>query len=143
MNNNINIIQKRNAIAYWLNNYNWDWYVTLTFRDDVNNKKAFKLFNTWKIDLKKASNNKIQYVMIIEKSKFREDIPHIHLLLSGAKYEKPNEWEGKWFSIAGIAMIELYDSNMGAKYYLGEKIARGYSEMKFSKGLIAPTESLI
>ncbi len=73
--------------------------------------------------------------MIIEKSRFREDIPHIHLLLSGAKYQKPNEWERKWFSMAGIAMIELYDSNMGAKYYLGEKFARGDNEVIFSKDL--------
>ena len=135
MKESINIAQNTNAIAYWLNKYNWDWYVTLTFRHDVNNKQAFKLFNIWKIDLKKAANNKIQYVMIIEKSRFREDIPHLHLLLSGAIYEKPNEWERRWFSVAGIGKIELYDSNMGARYYLGKKLARGDNEIKFSKDL--------
>ena len=62
-------------------------------------------------------------------------IPHLHLLLSGAKHEKPNTWDRKWFSIGGIAKIEFYDSSMGAKYYLGDKMAREYNEIIFCKDL--------
>lgn len=135
MNKKLNIIQKRNASADWLNTFSWDWYAILTFKQEVGVKQAYKIFNKWKLELKHTVQHPIQYFMIIETPRLKVEHLHIHLLLTGTRNEKPNEWERKWFGIAGIGKIQLYDHNMGARYYLGEKLARGDNEIMCSKDL--------
>ena len=136
-----NTIQMTKDGGDWLNKFNWDWFVTLTFREDVGIRQALRMFNKWTLELKHDTHCRIEYFMIIETGKFNKYHSHIHLLLSCAINEYPDKWERKWFEIGDKAIIKRYDSNMGAKYYLGEKLAKGDNEIFFSKGLTAPIES--
>lgn len=121
--------------ADFLNQWKWDWYATLTFKDPISIKKAFKSFNEWKVALKHAVKQRIDYAMVIEYSKSKLYIPHIHIFLSGAKNEKPYKWEKRWYQIGGIAKIKGYNPEQGASYYLAKKIAGGKVDLKLSKNL--------
>lgn len=123
------------AWAAFLNSYNWDWYATLTFKYPVTIRQAFKRFNKWKVGLKHAANNHINYAMAIELSRFRGDTPHLHLFLSGTKNQKPYIWERKWYQLGGFAKIEPYNPTLGANYYLANKIVGEVADIKFSKRL--------
>lgn len=125
----------RNYYGEFLNQFHWDWYCTLTFKKEVSPRTAFKLFNVWKIKLKKATGHRIDYAMVIEPTPLRNSIPHLYLLLSGSDSEKPYIWEQQWYRIGGKAKIEYYDSNRGASYYLGNKMAVGVAYVIFSKNL--------
>lgn len=120
----------------FLNKFHWDWYCTLTFRNQVSSRMAFKRFNNWKIQLKKATNQRIDYAMVIEHTYTRIDIPHLHLFLAGAGREKPYIWEKRWYAMGGLAKIEPYDPKQGASYYLGSKIASGMVDVIFSRSLL-------
>jgi len=120
----------------FLSQFPWDWYGTLTFRGKVSPRIAFKLFNKWKVQLKKAANQRIHYALVIEPTPLRNGNPHLHFLLLGSENEKPYIWERRWYVIGGLAKIEPYDPELGASYYLGNKMANGTADVLFSKGLI-------
>jgi hypothetical protein len=123
--------------ANWLNSYSWHWYATLTFRHPISPRRAWKLFNRWKIALKKHSHNRICYFMVLELDRSN---PHLHVFLSGTASEKPYLWEQEWYGLAritGIAKIKLYNHSLGASYYLSEKWIHGRADIKFSRELPA------
>jgi hypothetical protein len=123
------------AYANWLNCYRWHWYAILTFRYPISPQRAWRLFNYWKIALKKHSGNKIHYFMVLE---LRRGNPHLHVLLSGTADEKPYIWEQEWYRtalITGIAKIKVYDPHMGVGYYLGKKLMDGRADTRFSQEL--------
>ena len=122
------------AYANWLNSYSWHWYAILTFRYPISLRRAWKLFNYWKISLKKDSGNRISYFMVVELDTWRVH-PHLHVFLSGTADEKPYLWEQEWFSTAGIAKIAEYNHSLGASYYLSEKLKDGKADIKFSQEL--------
>ncbi len=122
------------AWGAWLNQYRWDWFVTLTFKNPVTKRQAFQRFNRWKLQLKKASGSCIYYIMVMEDHKYRGSIPHLHLLLSGVRQEKPREWQRKWYLTNGLGKIKRYNPQLGASYYIGEKLADKGVEVIFSKG---------
>lgn len=119
----------------YLNQYSWDWYAILTFRNMVSSRLAFKLFNKWKVQLKKSEGCRIDYVLVIEPTRFRANTPHLHVLLHGINHEKPYVWEQRWFAIGGLAKIKLYNPDLGASYYIGRKIATGVADLFFSRSL--------
>lgn len=127
-------IEVDKAWGYWLNQYSWDWFVTLTFEYPVTRREAFKRFNRWKVQLKKASGSLIRYVLVIEDHKHRDSIPHLHILLFGAEQEKPYKWGREWYRTNGLCKVELYNPKQGASYYLGEKLAGENAEVIFSHG---------
>jgi len=122
------------AWGYWLNQYGWDWFVTLTFKHPVTKRQAFKRFNRWKVQLKKASGSRIHYIMVMEDHKYRGSIPHLHLLLSGVNGENQHEWQRQWCLTNGLSKINRYNPKLGASYYIGEKLANEDAEVIFSKG---------
>ena len=125
----------REVYGDFLKQFPWDWYGMLTFRKGVSPRLAFKLFNKWKVSLKKSANRRIDYILVIEPSPSR-DIPHLHFLLYGVNGEKPYIWEKQWYAMAGLAKIRAYDPELGACYYLGEKIIGGTMDVIFSKDLL-------
>lgn len=127
-----NLIKVTEAYAEFINQYPWDWYATLTFRHPVGSRIAFKLFNRWKVWLKKAVKQKVQYFMVIEKTSSNT---HIHSFIKGVKDEKPYVWKQHWHSLAGISDIRKYDNNMAASSYLSEKIVVDNQDVLWSNDL--------
>jgi hypothetical protein len=119
----------------FLGEFPWEWYGTLTFRDKVSPRMAFKLFNKWKVMLKKATGHRIEYVLAIEPTPSRNATPHLHFLLLGVGDEKEYEWEQQWYILGGLAKIQRYNPELSASYYLGHKLVSGTVDVVFSKGL--------
>jgi hypothetical protein len=124
----------RQAYADWLNTFPWDWYAKLTFQYPVSHRKAWIIFNDWKIDIKHLTGNPINYFMAMETASWADN-PHLHLLLSGTASLKPYEWQQRWYAKAGWANVSHYDSFGGAVYYLSEKMLRNEVNIKLSRNL--------
>jgi hypothetical protein len=79
----------------YLHQFSWDWYCILTFRNEVSSRTAYKLFNKWKVQLKNTSRQNINYALFIEPTRSRDNIPHLHVLMSGVGDEKTIIWQRK------------------------------------------------
>ena len=117
----------------YINNYPWEWYAILTFKNTTSYKGAFYAFNRWKVALKKSTGNFINYFLVIQYKRFDGDIPHLHVFISGVGNEKPSYWQQEWYSKYGWAQIEPYDSSKHACYYLSNQWLNDEVDVKFSK----------
>ena len=138
--NIINLTNARDSWAQYLNTFPWDWFATLTFSKRISTRIAFKMFNKWKIMLKKAVGNKIFYFMVIEKPRFKGDNVHFHIFMNGVKAENPDVWKQRWLEIAGVSDIKPYDNTQGATYYISDKIVFNEEDTRWSNDIkeIAP-----
>lgn len=150
----------RGVWSEWLNGYNWDWWITLTFRNRVTAKTANKKWNRWLKVLEMELDDRVGYFRCTELQKGRK-VLHFHSLMlnvSGLhtrtmgnwlKAEKilkkikedPSEeeieqlavciyWGDKWNEIAGFGRIYKYDPGKGANFYLCKYISKELSDYK-------------
>ena len=150
----------REIWSEWLNGYNWDWWVTLTFRNRITAKTANKKWNKWLRALEMELDDKVGYFRCTELQRGRK-VLHFHSLMlnvSGLhtrtmgnwlKAEKilkkikedPSEeeieqlaiciyWGDKWNEIAGFGRIYPYDPGKGANSYLTKYISKELSDYK-------------
>ena len=85
--------------------------------------------------LKKAANRQIDYALFVERTGLRDNTPHLHCLIHGVGEEKPYVWEQRWFTMAGQPRIKPYNSELGAVFYLGQKMISDNVMVVFSKNL--------
>jgi hypothetical protein len=123
----------------FINQYSWDWYATLTYRNSISPRHAWHIFNDWKLELKKDLNHGISYFWVRDLLDW-DYHPHLHIFLSGTKGSDSNVWEQRWQQIAGWANIELYNPERGASYYLATKWLNDKADIKFSRILAARYE---
>lgn len=97
-----------------LNRYNWDWFVTLTFRDLPRTYTAINRANRWLIYLQCKEKRKIGYYIAMEFTK--QGTPHFHALLGNLDGVRRLTWMDEWKY--GYARIYPYQVNRGADYYL-------------------------
>lgn len=112
----------RQAWVDLLGRYNWDWFVTLTFKEPPTTYTANNRLRRWIRTIEKQERRKVGYYKGMEFSKL--GVPHFHLLmgnLDGVRREK--YWE-LWFSQNGRARILPYDSKLGAGYYLTKYVVK-------------------
>ena len=142
--NIINLTNARDSWAQYLNTFPWDWFATLTFSKRTSIRIAFKRFNKWKVQIKKAVGNKIYYFLLIEKPRFKTDNVHFHIFMSGTKGQNPDAFRQKWLELAGVSDIKPYDKTQGANYYLSDKIVFKEQDILFSKDIneIAPVNAI-
>ena len=131
----IELTNARDEWAKYLNTFQWEWFVTLTFDKRISTLIAFKKFNRWKVMLKKAVGHKVFYFLLIEKPKYNGDNVHLHIFLNGVKGQNPDKWKQRWLEIAGVSDIKPYDNTQGASYYLSDKIVYREEDYKFSRDL--------
>ena len=123
------------AWGKWLDmNWEWEWYVTLTFRDVVGVRRAENLFQKWLKELEKRSGNDVQYVRCTEWQRYR-GVPHYHALMLNLKHVRRLTWMDRWFELAGIARIFPYDRNKGATFYLSKYVTKELGDIRFSDSL--------
>lgn len=104
------------GFANWIEPFPWQWFATLTFAKSVHSITAKKLFTNFirRID-KKAI-----YVLVVEWSKYKRSLVHIHSLIGNSKEFNPDEATRCWQKQYGINKIESYKKELGARYYLGK-----------------------
>ena len=121
----------------FLNNFNWDWWVTLTFRNKQSTKTANIKWNKWLKRLENEIDNKVGYFRVTELQRPRNCI-HFHALMLNLKGVRRLTWKDEWDLIAGYARIYPYDKSRGASYYLCKYVTKQIAEHKFG-GLILKT----
>lgn len=111
----------REEFSSWLDNYQWQFWFTGTFRAEMTVNTVDKCRRCFGHYLKKVggrkAEGKIDYFMAIEWNKAKV-FTHVHSLISGVvgKDEK-DLWE-KWFYPYGRAVVERYEKGLGANHYL-------------------------
>lgn len=125
----------KKAWGDWLSEtWDWEWYATLTFRDDVGTKRAGSLWRMWVRQLTAETRKDVQWVRCEELQPDR-GIPHYHSLLLNLKHVRRLKWLDRWVSIGGWARIYQYNPNKGAAYYLCKYVTKELGKVEFSEGL--------
>lgn len=126
----------------------WDWWVSLTFRDieaqgtwtRLGWQYTGRAWREWITELEQryfeqAPLNRcldsIGWVRCREEQKGR-GIDHFHALLSGVGELRRDEAWSWWFDRYGMARIEPYDRNKGAGYYLCKYVTKELGDIQFS-----------
>lgn len=130
------------AWGVWLSGLaDWDWWVTLTFRDPP----AEALARGWTrpgwsyakggwrdfVGAVRPALGPLAWVRGFEIQKWR-GAPHIHALVGGlddTRYAPVGLW---WWNKYGMCHIEEYNAELGAGYYLCKYVSKGLADLAFS-----------
>ena len=121
----------QDAWAKLLTPYPWEWFVTLTFSEDVHPEAANKLWRLWVSQLgnqlhgKRQKAKKLTWVCATEKQKSGRI--HFHALLIGVKQARRLSWMDHWEELGrstGYARIEEVKTVQGASRYLCKYLAK-------------------
>ena len=124
---------------------NWDWWVTLTFRDrpkadydrgwtKVGTHYASRAFKTFIKEIQKETKTKVKWVCGLEYQRWR-GVPHYHALLQGVSKLRRLDWMDWWYGRYGIARIVAYNPKQGASRYISKYVSKELGEINFSEGL--------
>jgi len=119
----------RELWSEWLNEYDWNWWTTLTFRNKVTKKAANKKWNRWLRAIEEETEVSPGYFRVTENQE--RNVLHFHALMLGVEHLRRLTFMDRWFEIAGYARIYPYDSKRGANHYLTKYISKELSDYKF------------
>ena len=106
-----------NEYGKWLNKTNWDYFGTLTYKYNMNEKKN-RTIMTGLTDSLKAYGLSFNMFWVHE----RYSHPHNHFLLKGNHISLVEDyWKGKGY----VNDIQQYDSSKGASWYVTKYIDNG------------------
>lgn len=129
----------------------WDWFVTMSFRDPDELKRARSPTWTkpgWKyaqtaltrftksLGKGKPPEEKPYWVAMMEIQKWR-GVPHWHMLIGNCSGDRRMDWVDWCFQRYGITRILPYDRNLGARFYLSKYLTKQMSDLRFSSRLRA------
>lgn len=119
----------------WLSEeWKWDWWCTMTFRDPMGPKGAHTRWVKWVRWLRSAVGHRVYYVRARETGPDSDRV-HYHALIMGVGEANRMAARAMWERIAGFAQIWPYDPDKGATYYLTKYLVKEGSEIDFSPGL--------
>lgn len=100
------------------------WFVTLTFKDYVSEKRAVLMLNTWLSKLCDAYLSKIGVRgcrWFVAQEWQKRDVIHFHLILSGVRLAELSRkrWESRWSGIGG-GFARIYPARVQAAPYLAK-----------------------
>jgi hypothetical protein len=106
----------REAWIAWLEQWRWEWYCTLTFREEVHPEAAKKRFRTFEKMINRSlygprwfkHGRGIGWVLALEYQ--RRGVIHFHALLTGVGDVPRRPWIKTWRKLAGFATIEPIES---------------------------------
>jgi hypothetical protein len=116
----------------------FDWYLTLTFRDEVHPEQANRRYNRFIRQINESlfgrrwreKGQGIYHVCAIEYQ--RRGVLHFHTLMGGGVWKlRRLTYMDLWDKDNGYARIESYNPNLGAKGYLSKYVSRGGEVDKF------------
>lgn len=120
--------------AEFIGRYHWEWFVTLTFTDDIHPEAALKSMHVWKSKLNREVfghrwNEKkpygVYWVVAIEYQK--RGVLHLHLLISGVGNTRRLSYMDIWAEMGnknGWARIEPVDKNDAVSMYLTKYVTK-------------------
>ncbi len=114
--------------------YPWEWFVTLTFVEDIHPEAALKVMKFWLSKLNrelfgrrwyKKLPHGVYWVVAIEYQK--RGVLHLHLLISGVKNTRRLTYMDIWEGLGnknGYARIYKVDSQIAVSKYLSKYVAK-------------------
>jgi len=128
--------QLTEAWGQFLLQFFWDWFVTLTFRDEVGSFRAHRLFGYFVRDLEKAAGIPIFWFRADEIGPHGGRF-HIHALIGNVGNLRRMSWVDRWDRLAGYARILPFNSKRGAAYYCAKYVAKQSGDWDMSENLVA------
>jgi hypothetical protein len=124
---------QNNSYTDFLNSWDWQWFVTLTFDGtDFTEYRINSLMLTWTRSLCKIEKLQVAYCSVLV---IKGSIPHMHLLMTSSskngktlKDVNKRHWERQWFY---WAKIEDSKSNYSVSDYLSKNLVRDAGELGF------------
>lgn len=117
-----NVNPLRKAWVDLLNRYNWDWFVTLTFRSPPATYTANNRLRRWIKAIEEQEKRKVGYYKGMEFT--RSGVAHFHLLMGNLDGIRRDKYWGLWFTQNGRARILPYNSKLGAGHYLTKYVVK-------------------
>jgi hypothetical protein len=121
------------AWTEFLSRWQWDWFCTLTFRDQVHPEAADKRFRVFVSQINRqlfgvrwAKHQKgVRWVRAMEKQ--RRDVIHYHALLGGGGLSdlRRLSWMDRWNELAGYARIEQPRDGNAVRSYCAKYVIKG------------------
>jgi hypothetical protein len=119
--------QLSEAWGDFLSQYQWEWFMTLTFREPVPSYRAYRLFRRYVADIRRAAGIPIAWFMVFEHGAGTGRL-HIHALLLNVAHLSRLWWMDEWDHRAGWARILPFDHRRGAAYYCAKYVTKGGGE---------------
>jgi hypothetical protein len=133
------VFARQELVKAWgefLSQFSWDWFVTLTFREEVGSFRAHRLFGYFVRDLEKAAGHPIFWFRADEIGPHGGRF-HIHALIGNVAHLRRMTWVDGWDRLAGWARILPFDSKRGAAYYTAKYVAKQSGDWEISENLAA------
>lgn len=108
----------------------FSWYLTLTFREEVHPEQADRRYRRFVRKINEALYGKryrekgkgITHIRAQEWQK--RGVLHFHALMTNTWKLRRLTWMDVWNEENGFARIERYDSQLGARWYLGKYVIK-------------------
>jgi hypothetical protein len=114
------------SLGEFLSEFQWDWYVTLTFAGDIKTFTARNRCSAWLRGLQKAADQPIAWFRGDEYGeKFGKF--HMHLLIGGVAHLHRFTWMKRW-ERSGYARIFEFDSSQAAPFYVSKYVTKQFGE---------------
>jgi len=114
--------QAKVSLAYWLDRFPWEWYLTATFRDDVHLGQAYAAWGQFMAWLR-GHGGRPSYFRCTEHQ--QRGTPHFHALLFdvdlAARRMAAVDW---WWGHHGMARVLPYDSTRAATDYVSKYVLK-------------------
>ena len=128
--------QLTEAWGQFLLQFFWDWFVTLTFRDEVGSFRAHRLFGRFVRDLEREAGIPIFWFRADEIGPHGGRF-HIHALIGNVGNLRRMSWVDRWNRLAGYARILPFNSKRGAAYYCAKYVTKQSGDWDMSENLVA------
>mgnify|MGYP001431319654 CR=1 FL=1 len=125
----------RNCLSDWMNDYNWEWFISLNLPNG-NIENTENLLKKWRCKMCSENHIQICYVGHIINSKITGH--HVHLLMSGKNKDRKTlldmdkyQWKKEWGKITHRNCDIQFIKDDGVIDYMnkGKNTPHNYSEM--------------
>jgi hypothetical protein len=114
----------------------WDWFVTITFRDILPRDLAIARVQEWLADIQaQVGGKQIGWILAEEFGRIGGRY-HCHMLVTGAGKERRKFWWSEAFRRFGRSEIRPFDPQKAAAFYAAKYAAKQLGEIQFG-GLLS------
>jgi hypothetical protein len=135
--------QLREAWGQFLSQFQWDWFVSLTFREVIPTFRAYRMAGRLLRDLERDAGAPVYWFRADEYGE-RFGRFHMHLLVGNVASLHRLYWMDEWNRRAGYARILPFEKTKGAVFYVAKYITKQQGEWAMSDSLgECPTQAVL
>ena len=108
-------------MTLWLDRFPWEWFATLTFRDDP---PWFRCYQLWG-EMLRWMRRQGAYPSYFRGVEYQErGVLHFHALLYGVSAVRRMALVDWWWQHAGMARVLAYERKRGARHYISKYLTK-------------------